>query len=270
MMTTKNLIKLNNQLNFDYIEQGLKEQVAFNLRQIRNQLGIGQARMAELTDQSCSQYRRHEKGVDLPRLHTAIRWSLETGIPTQCLFLGSRYQPYIDFVVPHSWIPLLFFINQAPIYSLQAFQALLEGLSRIPLKGSLRVHSPSLDVCRNQIGERYYRVIAEQLRNFRTLHKVTQEDIASSIGLSVLTYRGYESTDKQVQFSVNMIMRFWASTGVNPLMLTQNSSIYLYRQTQKHNLELMRPALLSLSDSAIRRLVVISKHLNHFTKENIL
>lgn len=261
-MAQQRAIRLNDGQDFEYLEQGLKEQVAFNLRRVRIQLGVGQTAMAAMVHQSYSQYRRYEAAVDLPKLHTAIRWSLETGIPTQCLFLGSRYQPYLDFHVQHEWGLLLYFLNRAPDCSLKAFQVLLEGLNGHPLKGTFCTHTSSLNDCLDQIGEGYYRVIAERLRAFRHQHNLTQEQVASSIGLSVLTYRGYESPDKQVQFSANMIMRFWVATGVNPLMLTQDSAIHQYRQTQKHNLELLLPELQALPDCTIRRLIEVSKHLN--------
>lgn len=235
-------------MEFDKLEVDLKHRMGKNFRSVRTRLGMSQQGMASLLDLSLSQYRRYENGDDLPKLNNSMRWSLETGIPTQWLFYQTCYSDLFDIEIRNEWIPLLFFINNAEPYTLKAFQTVLYNLSSEKVPHALIPYDrDKLMNCRQLIGEEYVKIISERLKAFRKKMKMTQEDLAEKVNISILTYRGYETPEKAVQFSINMAMRFWRVTNVNPIEMTKGSWVYLYRKQQRHNLEILVPIFRQLN-----------------------
>jgi transcriptional regulator with XRE-family HTH domain len=234
--------------DYDAIEQGVCDQIGANLRAVRQQLKISQSELAALINVSRSQYRRYEEGRDLPRLHTAILWSLETGIPTHWLFTGSGHHNWVDIPWHSAWVRILYFINKAPAYALQALQTTLEGLTDQRSTGALQPYlNPNLDTCRACIGDHYYAAISQQLRQFRSEHQLSQETMAQHMGISSAAYKRYEAHGISVQFSMLLIMRFWSASGISPMTLTRDTPVFRYRQLQNDNFAILLPLLQPLS-----------------------
>ncbi|WP_435106934.1 helix-turn-helix transcriptional regulator [Arhodomonas sp. AD133] len=226
--------------DYESIERGLHDRIGANLRLVRSQLGLSQAFLAAMLRVSHSQYRRYEKGHDLPRLHTAILWSVETGIPTHWLFSGTGYHAQVGATLRPAWVPVLHFVNTASPAALRSFQAALEGMVNASPRPPLATYtSPDLDECRRHIDERYYQVIARQLRKFRREHTISQDTIARRMGISTAAYKRYERPGRHIYFSINLIMRFWAATGVSPLELTRGTVVFRYREQQNRNFDIL-------------------------------
>lgn len=234
--------------DYEVMEQGVCDQIGQNLRVVRTQLGISQSELACLIGVSRSQYRRYEEGRDLPRLHTAILWSVETGIPTHWLFTGTGHHNWVDVPWHPSWVAVLYFVNKAPGYALRSLQAALEGLAGSASTGTLaHYRNPGIDECRSCIDDRYYQAISKHLRRFRQEHSLSQDTMAHHLGISTAAYKRYEAFGTSIHFSILLIMRFWSASGISPMTLTRNTPVFQYRQQQNDNFAILLPLLNKLS-----------------------
>lgn len=248
--------------DYAQIETTLAEDIGTNLRSVRSHLGLGQRDLSERMQVSLSQYRKYEAGRDLPRLHSALLWSIETGLPTHWLFYGSRYQQWLQLPFRPAWTPVLYFANRAPDWALAALHSVLTGL--------LKVDSPddnpfiSVDQQRRALSAQlvrdpYYRAIAEKLRDFRMQHGLSQDGVARQMGISQAAYRKYETPELCPHYSVNLIMRFWMATGVSPLSLSTETPVYRYREVQNRNFAILLPWLEQLDDAGLARVNELSR-----------
>ncbi|WP_158269226.1 helix-turn-helix domain-containing protein [Saccharospirillum sp. MSK14-1] len=248
--------------DYTALEDNLSLQIGQNLRMVRTSLGLGQRDLSERIQVSLSQYRKYEAGQDLPRLHSAMLWSLETGLPTHWLFYGTPYQQWLKLPFKPTWIPVLYFTNRAPEWALEALHSVIKGLLR-------EYDSPenplaSLDLLRDSLSHQllrdpYYRSIAERLREYRSAQGMSRETVAQLMGISTAAYRKYETPELCPQYSVNMIMRFWMAIGRSPLELSIETPIYLYRQIQNANFASLFPWLERLDDASLARVNEMSR-----------
>lgn len=248
--------------DYTSIEATLAEQIGQNLRSVRSHLGLGQRVLSERMQVSLSQYRKYEAGQDLPRLHSALLWSIETGLPTHWLFYGSRYQQWLRLPFRPAWIPVLYFVNRAPSWALQALHSVLNGL----LGETENEANPLVSIAqmRSSLGgqllrDPYYRAVSEKLRDFRQQLGMSQEEVARLMGVSQAAYRKYETPELCPRYSVNMIMRFWMATGTSPLALSTETPVYQYREAQNANLKALLPKLERLDDAGLTRVNELSR-----------
>lgn len=248
--------------DYPALEANLAEQIGQNLRSVRTQLGLAQRGLSERMQISLSQYRKYEAGQDLPRLHSALLWSIETGLPTHWLFYGTPYQQWLQLPFRPTWTPVLYFVNRAPDWALQALHAVLSGL----LPDQLDSANPfiSLDDSRRQLSgqllrDPYYRAVSEKLRDYRRSKGMSQETAARLMGVSQAAYRKYETPELCPHYSVNMIMRFWMAHGTSPLALSTETPVYRYRQAQNSNFSVLLPCLAQLDEASLGRVVELSR-----------
>lgn len=251
--------------DYNVLEDDLAAQIGKNLRTVRSYLGLGQRDLSERIQVSLSQYRKYEAGQDLPRLHSALLWSLETGLPTHWLFYGTRYQQWLKLPFKPSWIPVLYFVNRAPDWALEALHSVLKGL----LHEHHSTDNPfaSLAVLRSSLSHQllrdpYYRAIAEKLRDFRLARGTSQEEAARLMGVSMAAYRKYETPELCPHYSINLIMRFWMATGTSPLELSTDTPVYLYRHIQNANFGILLPWLERLDEAALAQVNEVSRALS--------
>lgn len=242
--------------DFNAIEQGLAEQVGQNLRVVRSRLGQSQQSLADRIGVSLSQYRKYESGKDLPRLHSALLWSIETGIPTHWLFSGTGYQRWLNVPFRPAWIPILSFANEAPDWALQSVQAALTGMLEC-YEETEPLHSlidDRANISRKIFQEDYYHAVSEKLRLFRVRVGMSQDDAARVMGISTEAYRRYETPNRCTHFSINMIMRFWVATETNPIELSSDTPVFKYRLKQRRNFGILLPLLEQLSREQLDQL----------------
>lgn len=242
--------------DFNAIEAGLGEQVGQNLRVVRSQLGLSQQLLAERIGVSLSQYRKYEAGKDLPRLHSALLWSIETGIPTHWLFSATGYQRWLNVPFKPAWIPILSFANDAPDWALHSVHAALTGMlgcfdDAEPLQS---LQWDRQQISRHIFQEDYYRAVSEKLRKFRVRLGMSQDDAARVMGISTEAYRKYETPTKCTHFSINLIMRFWVATGTNPIELSSETPVFKYRLKQRRNFGVLLPLLEQMNKEQLNQL----------------
>lgn len=244
------------------IEATLAEQIGQNLRSVRSHLGLGQRGLSERMQVSLSQYRKYEAGQDLPRLHSALLWSIETGLPTHWLFYGSRYQQWLQLPFRPAWTPVLYFVNRAQPWALEALQSVLKGLldeSDDDAEALVSVTQLRSSLSGQLLRDPYYRAVSEKLRDFRLQRGLSQEEAARLMGVSQAAYRKYETPELCPHYSVNMIMRFWMATGTSPLALSTETPVYRYRELQNANLKVLLPRLERLDDAGLARVNELSR-----------
>ncbi|WP_157954368.1 helix-turn-helix domain-containing protein [Saccharospirillum mangrovi] len=244
------------------IEETLADQIGQNLRSVRSHLGLGQRGLSERMQISLSQYRKYEAGRDLPRLHSALLWSLETGLPTHWLFYGTRYQQWLQLPFKPAWVPVLYFVNRAPDWALEALHSVLRGLLRdysTETNPFVSVAELRSSLSAGLLRDPYYRSVSEKLRDFRLQREVSQEEVARLMGVSLAAYKKYETPELCPHYSVNMIMRFWMATGTSPLSLSKETPVYLYRQAQNANFAILLPWLERLDEAGLARVNEVSR-----------
>jgi len=250
--------------DYNVLEEGLAVQIGQNLRTVRSYLGLGQRGLSERIQVSLSQYRKYEAGQDFPRLHSALLWSLETGIPTHWLFYGTRYQQWLKLPFKPAWIPVLYFVNRAPDWALEALNSVLKGLLRDydtadnPFASLAELRS---SLSHQLLRDPYYRAIAEKLRDFRLARGTSQEEVARLMGVSMAAYRKYETPELCPHYSINLIMRFWMATGTSPLELSTETPVYLYRHIQNSNFAVLLPWLERLDEAGLAQVNEVSRAL---------
>lgn len=242
--------------DFNSIEAGLSEQVGQNMRVVRSHLGQSQQHLAQRIGVSLSQYRKYEGGKDLPRLHSALLWSIETGVPTHWLFHDTGYQRWLNVPFNQHWVPIFHFINRASPWALQAFQSVLTGMlgcygethQLISLQKARQALSGDL------IRDHYYHAVSEKLRQYRQNIGLSQDAAAQIMDISTEAYRRYETPNRCTHFSINLVMRFWVATGTNPVELSSETLVFQYREKQRDNFRIILPLLEQLDSAQLNQL----------------
>lgn len=226
--------------DFDLIETNLLILVGQRLRHFREEQGKSQKSMAAILGVSFNQYRNYEDSRHWMPMSTVARYMIFTGIPFQYLFVNSCYESFFSSLAIHQeGIKVQSFVGRC---SDQAYNGLIyllcDRLGIVPLEDfDTAGLSWPRDVEVEKELRRYYRIVAEGLRSLREVLRLSVEELAGLLGIGAFTLIAYERGDEKPQFSVLMAMRLWASTGVNPLLLTYGTHFYERRTLQHKRME---------------------------------
>lgn len=210
--------------------------VGQNLAKVRRFHGSSQEQMARSLNVSLSQYKKYEQGKDLPKIHTAARWSLVTGSNFYCLLVGSHYcqlLPKINLfgqVMPFNL--LLSRLNERPF---RHFIGLLAASA--PTEPNWQEPELPTDLCwqrlMRQLDGEYYVQIAKNLRLWRQHQGLSQEQVAHTLGITTATYACYEREHDVTRFSLLMAPRFALAFNTNTWFLGQGTHYAWYRARQE-------------------------------------
>lgn len=238
--------------DFAALEGHLPVQVGHMLRRSRSDLGWSQRYMASQLQVSRAQYMRYESGAAIPRLHTAIQWSLLFGVPPSVLLSQTDYGKPDDAIPPH-FFRLSELLRHAPA---RLFCDTLKHVARI-LNRPVPTASPDdlalqetwLCHARDEIrSHNLYLTIGANLRLIRQLLGYSQEDMASGLGISTSHFLAIERGE--VAYSFLMMPRFSYAMQFPPLALTVNSHYYQARTALARRFETLTALIEPLSDAA--------------------
>lgn len=238
--------------DFVALEGRLPEQIGHMLRRSRSDLGWSQRHIANQLQVSRAQYMRYESGAAIPRLHTAIQWSLLFGVPPSVLLGQTHYGKPEDTIPPH-FFRLSELLRHAPA---RLFCDTLNHVARIlsrPLPtaspGDLALQEAWLSCAGDEIrSHNLYLTIGANLRLIRQLLNYSQEDMASGLGISTSHFLAIERGE--VAYSFLMMPRFAYAMRFPPLALTVNSHYYQARTALTRRFEALLTLLNPLSDTA--------------------
>lgn len=205
-----------------------------NLRGRRTSLGLSQSATARRMSLSLTAFRRYESGHSLPKLHTAIRWSLSTGVPTEWLLLNPRQLPNLPPIHALKWQPLVSYISLADHDQLHCLTTLIQH--RLPDFPSGLTAPDAQPLAVFPEAPAYYRLIAENLKPFRLAVGLSQSEAASLIGISEASYRLYESPQHNTAIGLQSMYGMISALNIDPTTMSINSHLYDYRCQQRDNL----------------------------------
>lgn len=244
--------------SYDTYEQDLSFHFSKNLRYIRKKMGWNQVEIARLMAVSPSQYRKYESGEDIISSQNAAVFVQRSGIPYQYFFWNSGYH-YL-FRTDILDIRLIKLQAYACVCSNQQFICLFSFLKDITGKQSISDHAFCTKKAEQNMptGEFYnYKVVGTNLKEFRHITKLTQEELSEALGVSTNTISNYESTKKASNFSSKIALRFWVAFGIAPIWLTYGSPFFAISQQYDSRLKLLSKLTIGLSDKELNDVMEI-------------
>ncbi|PSW22244.1 XRE family transcriptional regulator [Photobacterium sanctipauli] len=244
------------------------QHVGNNLRQFRTATQLTQQSQANAMQVSIAQYRKYERGIDLPKMHSAARWSVLFGAPISLLFRNTCYQATFD----EQPAPYFFGVYHAITHaSPNTFQALLQLTNEItgqPLEHCFR-ETPESDIQQvlGNIDEHYYTSVAKNLLLIRQSLSFSQEKMAELLGLSLSTYKQYEKLSNTPKIPVTFSARTHAILGLESQWAETGSSPFaIFSRRRRQRLDLLRPVFSQASAEQQQRLCQLYQSVFHLTR----
>lgn len=249
-------------IDYPLIEKGQISIFGNNMRQCRLLLGLNREQMAYKLGVSSSQYRKYEEGKSWMQMHTIMYFALRVGMPFTYLFSSSIYYKLCSLTdAPKQLMPIQAYVNRCSDRQFEIFRMLLDELfgedgqhTQYCIKKSL----PQNKDIYNEL-DNYYNIIAKGLVKFRNSTRLSCQDLADLLGIDRRTLSSYEKIDGNKRISVLMAMRFWASTGVNPLWLLRDTLIYKKSIIQILRMVWIQKRLHEFADTKIEKIIEIVK-----------
>ncbi|MCH8551511.1 MAG: helix-turn-helix transcriptional regulator [Natronospirillum sp.] len=246
------------QVDFDDLEARDRDQIGINLRRCRLSLQLNQCNMASLLGVSHTQYRNFEEGRHHLRLQHTAHFMVNTGIPLHYLFLNSCYSPLFDHLELNTEnLPLQSFVGRCNDTAFSGLVDLVAGHLDIalPVAPAINLHWPDAHLIARELGN-YYGVIGEGLFQLRQIVNLSQDDLATLLGITGATLAAYERNriTESRSYAAYMSMRLWAATGINPLWITHGSAFYARRQLQHLRMNYLQSLLAGQPDSVVFQL----------------
>lgn len=240
------------------LEEGLSERVGQMLRRSRNDRGWSQRLTAEKLNISRAQYLRYESGHAVPRLHTAIRWSLLFGVPATALLHQTEYATPDD-TVPAHFFRLSDWLCDAPA---SLFLHTLDHVNRVlgvpetagPQQQEVELlPAQQLRAFDEVSNHDLYYTVGANLRLTRQMLNYSQEDMANGLGISTSHYLAIERGE--VAYSFLMVPRFRYSLQIQPSTLTLNTHYYTVRRAMGARFDGISRLLNTLSEPSRERVI---------------
>lgn len=242
-----------------------KDQISIfgnNIRQHRIALGLNREQMANKLRISSFQYRKYEEGKSWIQMHTVMYFAMRVGIPFAYLFSRSIYYKLCLLTdMPKQLIPIQAYIGRCSDRQFELFRMLLDEVFGKGVRFSRYCIEQSSPKNKDIYGEldNYYDLVAEGLMKFRNLAGLSCQNLADLLGIDRRTLAGYEKIGGNKKFSILVAMRFWVSTGVNPIYLLENTSIYRKSNIQMLRMSWLQKRLSDFTDTNINQLIKILK-----------
>lgn len=239
-------------LDYESVERDLPQQLGQMMRRSRSDLGWSQREIAEALSVSRAQYLRYEAGHAVPRLHTALQWSMLFGVPPSVLLSLTCYGQPSD-AVPAHFFRLSGVLLDAPadlfVSMVSQTRRLLGRSAESAAQAGLHISVNDLRLARREVSEHdIYLTIGANLRLVRQWLNYSQEDMASGIGVSTSHFLAIERGD--VAYSFLLMPRFAYAMQFPPLAMAINSHYFLARQALSRRFEILMNLLSSLSEDA--------------------
>lgn len=244
-------------LDYEAIERDLPAQLGQMLRRSRSDLGWSQRQIAEALSVSRAQYLRYEAGKAVPRLHTALQWSLLFGVPPSVL-LGLTCYGHPRDTVPSHFFRLSTLLLNAPADLFAGMVRHTERLLGRPPSdtdmSALTIADDNLRQARQEVsGHSIYLIVGANLRLVRQWLNYSQEDMANGVGVSTSHFLAIERGE--VAYSFLLMPRFAYAMQFAPLAMAINSHYFLARQALNCRFDVLMK-LLSPMDEDTQQAVI--------------
>jgi transcriptional regulator with XRE-family HTH domain len=244
-------------IDFDKYESNLAYCIGKSLSNYRKQTNSSQAFVAKLFGVSTGQYRKYEAGIDIPRMHSAARWSILSGVPLPVLFAYSLYadifcapQTNINLIL----IPLYNTISNASdheFYSALNILFINESIKKPQEKISKFSYAEIIsDLERN-----YYLRVSKNLEGIRNYLGTPKSEMAYLLGVSSNTYGKYVCNDNNISISLAFYARAHLVLGLNISWTSTGKSYYaLFNQRRNERIEILKTIINTATAEDINKL----------------
>ncbi|QZA82355.1 helix-turn-helix domain-containing protein [Deefgea piscis] len=208
-------------VDFEKYENNIAYAIGHSLADYRKCVKNGQQEMANCFGVSIGQYRKYEAGIDVPKMHSAARWSATTGAPLPLLF---KYTEYAKFFPPEELIYRPYF-NLIAKSNDKNFYSLLSLLSGKPeWSNCVAANDDALNFQQalDDVLTNYYFRVMKNFEAIRHFHNLSRGEMAHLLGVSSATYAKYVSQAEKISISLLLYARAhvalsidtnWAKTG---------------------------------------------------------
>ncbi len=230
-------------IDFNEIEENLKSCIATNLIRLRKSKSVSQGLMAQELNISLSQYKKYESAKELIRVDLAQYISLRYGCPLFKLAEGSSYEPVLNFYDCVKANEKLTYLSKALLD--KNFNQLLNGIqifldidkTQWETCSNSGVDHPTFAMAIKECLTETYSIIAVGLKSVRSHFNLSQEEVASRIGVSTCTYQKYESVSAYTKYNILYALRYSAVMGVHPHILMHGSYFVKVRNMQNSRVD---------------------------------
>lgn len=241
-------------------ESDIAQKIAGNLVRYRHNTTVSQQTMADAFSVSLAQYRKYEKGIDLPKMHSVARWSIMTGSPNTLLLDGTNYVPYLK-TPKVCWQTAPFLCTAAHASDL-TFNSLLNLSKELINYQSTEVISeekvPNLSSVLIDIEHNYYTKVAKNMKLIRRHLGLSQEALSEILGLSSHTYRQYEKECNSPRIPFPFFARSYAILQLsNHWIETGKSDFSIFNRRRYKRLALLSPIIQKANKTQIKALQLL-------------
>lgn len=235
--------------DFHRLEEGIREQLGFNLHEVRTAQGLTQSQAARAMGMSLSQWKKYELGREVMKIDTAVSWCLLSGTALKRLFAGTAY----DTGAMRSDEQIIFDRLSLPIsaMTLEQYRHLVTAIEAIFSLPPSVLFVPTQDEQRYSVSfdnsgmrKEYFALIASWLHTYRQSVHLSQGQFCEVLGISQSAYQKYESGHTPTRFSIVFGARFALAARCNPQCVVRTSRIGRAREFQdermEHFLQLMK------------------------------
>jgi transcriptional regulator with XRE-family HTH domain len=212
-------------VDFEKHEKDIAFCIGKSLSEFRKCLKKGQHEMADYFEVSVGQYRKYEAGIDMPKMHSAARWSALTGTPLPLLF---KYTAYSKFFSKEELICREYFgfLSKSSNSEFYALLNLISG-SAIFMK-DLDKSNDDLDfelALEDVLNNYYYRVM-KNVEAIKCYHKISRSEMSFLLGVSSNTYGRYVRNPDKISIPLVFYARAHAVLGVRSSWAETGTSFY--------------------------------------------
>lgn len=241
-----------------YVDESyMTHKIAYNLKKYRLQTTVNQQTMANAFSVSLSQYRKYEKGIDLPKMHSVARWSIMTGSPNTLLLDGTSYMPYLKSPkICWKTVPFLCTIAHASDLTFNSLLSLSKELINYQCSEIITEEKvPNLSAVLIDIEQNYYIKVAKNMKLIRQHLGLSQEALSEVLGLSNTTYRQYEKECNYPRIPFTFFARSHAILQLrNHWIETGTSNFSLFNRRRYKRISLLSPIIQQANEVQIKAL----------------
>lgn len=261
-------------IDFSRYEDGIGEKIGANLRNYRQSFNYTQQQHADIMGVSLSQYRKYESGVDILRYHTSCRWTISTGASLYQLLLNTPYEAILpEYLTSWKLMPfsnLIGRLNDRAYLGLVSLVQSLQFTREIVIPQHLESDLNSIDIQKTyqELETSTYLVTALNLRLFREMRGLSQEQMAELLGLNTNTYRNYENAKTAPKYSMLFGIRFFLVFNQHLLSLIPNSLFSQYLSQYLRRLSYLAPTLHKINDDQYQQMQTLFAQIEAIADNN--
>ncbi|GHD62206.1 helix-turn-helix transcriptional regulator [Jeongeupia chitinilytica] len=212
-------------IDFDKCEKDIAFSIGKSLSEFRKCLKKGQSDMAAYFDVSVSQYRKYEAGIDIPKMHSAARWSAITGAPLPLLFKHTAYARF--FPTEELQCRRYFsFVAKSSDREFYSVLSLVSGKSGFGSEMPPHDRELEFELALEDVIHHYYYRVAKNIEAIQHHHQISRSEMSFLLGISSNTYARYITRPNEISIPIVFYARAHAALGIKTSWAETGKTFY--------------------------------------------